>query len=272
MKEEVQTVVVTGAGSGIGLELTRLYLKQGFRVAALDIKTSVLDQIALEKTQGRLRIYQVDVSDEDGMTAVAERIVIELGIPNIWINNAGIVDLEKFEKVTPERFRRVMDVNFYGAVIGTRLALNIMRKPERGTIANVSSLNGVVPAPFMTSYVSAKHALVGFTRALQEEKRQSRSPVQICLVLPGFVQTSIMESKNGFEFPKYLKWLIANPVDASLDIIKGIEAGKSEIIPTLRGRVLGEIGQIFPKVLQKSSRMLVAKNWKQVLGLEPIKR
>lgn len=272
MRDQAETVVITGAGGGIGLELVKIYLSQGCRVAALDIRVDELSKLALDKTNGRLRSYEVDVSNEHQMETVAERIVIELGVPYIWINNAGIVDLQKFENSTTEGFKRVMDVNFYGAVIGTRIALNLMRKPERGTIANVSSLNGIVPAPFMTSYVSSKHAVVGFTRALQEEKRQTRSAINVSLVLPGFVKTAIMEANSEYIFPKFLKWLVVDATAAALDIVRGLEQGRQEIIPTIRGRVLGELGQNFPKMMQRSTRLLLAQNWKQAVGLEPIKR
>lgn len=272
MRDQAETVVITGAGGGIGLELAKIYLSQGYRVAALDIRIDELAKLALDKTNGRLRSYEVDVSNEEQMEAVAERIVIELGIPYIWINNAGIVDLQKFESSTTESFKRVMDVNFYGAVIGTRIALKLMRKPERGSVVNVSSLNGIVPAPFMTSYVSSKHAVVGFTRALQEEKRQTRSSINISLVLPGFVKTAIMESNAEFAFPKFLKWLVVDAEPAAMDIVRGIEQGRQEIIPTFRGRLLGELGQNFPRMMRRSTRLLLAQNWKQAIGLESIKR
>lgn len=81
-----------------------------------------------------------------------------------------------------------------------------------------------------------------------------------------------MESNSNFAFPKYLKWLISDATTAALDIARGIEQGKSEIFPTVSGRVLAELGQNFPGIMRKSTRLLVAKNWKQILGLEAIKR
>jgi len=261
------TVVITGGSSGIGRALVEAYLERGCRVASIDVAGAPAGE-----TSPDLLTVIADVTDESRMLEAAREIRATLGQPSVWINNAGIARLGSFDSIPSSDFQRVIAVNFFGVVHGTRAALEVMREPESGTIVNVASMNGKVPAPFMSSYVAAKHAVVGFTKSLQQEKKQQQSPLRVSLVCPGWVRTPIMDTRDGFEFPSWLGWAVESPRRAALEIIAGIEAGKDEITPTWNGRLIRGAHAVAPGLVESSTRLLTAKSWKEALGLSRIRK
>lgn len=265
-------IVITGAASGIGRSLVTQYLQNGDRVAALDNNAAFLEKLSGEIASPALSTHVVDVSDEAQVKAVGEKIRSKLGVPDIWINNAGIVKIARFDATSSEDFERVIRVNFLGVVYGTRTAVSLMRSPERGVVVNVASVNGEVPSPFMASYVAAKHAVVGFTRSLQLEKELAQSPVRIVLVCPGFVKTPIMAPQGGFAFPRWLEWIVENPDSVADEILQGIEEGLPKITPTLNGKFITQFHRLAPRTTARVSRALTAGNWKELFGFSPIRK
>ena len=267
-----EMVVVTGGARGIGRSLVRAYLEAGARVSALDAAESALQDLAKENPSEKLITLVCDVSDAASVEAAATRVVAFMGKPDLWINNAGISVLGAFEDVTAADFDRVWRVNFQGVVNGTRAALTRMKEPERGVVCNVASINGLVPAPFMSAYTASKHAVVGFTRALQLELSQKQSPLRVVLVCPGFVKTDIMKGHEGFEFPKWLDFAVGDVDRTAREIVEGLASGSDEIIPTWNGKAMKAASRLAPAWLARSSRMLTARNWKEFLGLKPVSR
>lgn len=254
-----ERVVITGAASGIGRALVERYLERGDEVLALD-----LDQEGLQSLS--CATMMLDVQEATSFEGIRE-----WGRPSIWINNAGIVRMAPFRKISLEEFKRVIDVNLMGVVYGTRAALEQMSEPSSGKIANVASLNGVVAAPFASSYCASKHAVVGLTRSLQEELAAEHSPIQLSLILPGFVRTKINQVPD-FPIPKWVEWMVEEPEKTAREIVEGIDAGQREIVPTTHAKLMKRLGGWFPGWTAKSSRSLFAKNWKELLGLEPIEK
>ena len=276
MKQDLskEVVVITGAASGIGRALLKKYLQAGAKVAALDVNEEALQELKTAHLEDAARIFNqvVDVSDEAEVIAAGQQIFSKFGKPSVWINNAGIALLGDFEKVATTDFARVMSINFDGVVYGTRVALSLMKEPERGSIVNIASVSGTVAAPFMTSYTAAKHAVVGFTRALREEREQSHSAIKIILVSPGLVRTKIMEVSEEFRLPQWLQWIVHDPDSTAEEIVAGIQSGRVEILPTINGKMLLALHRVAPGITRKSSRLVSAKSWKELLGLSPIRK
>ncbi|MBI3556300.1 MAG: SDR family oxidoreductase [Deltaproteobacteria bacterium] len=258
-----EVVVITGAAAGIGHEIASLYLASGATVVALDMDREGLKTLNCPG-------IEVNVVDGAQLLDVAQRITREHGKPTVWINNAGIQSLGAFEEVAPEAFRRVMCVNFDGVVNGTRAAISVMKEPVRGTIVNMASVAGIVPAPFMTAYTASKHAVVGFTRGLRQELELAHSPIKIILVAPGFVKTKIMAPGGGFSFPDWLRFMVSEPDTVAREILDGISKGQVEIHPTASGKMFIKLYRVMPDLISRSSRLLVAKNWKELLGFTRI--
>lgn len=268
MKKKNRTqdiAVITGAAAGIGREMVTLLMKQGIYVVALDMNREGLQLLPCTS-------YTVNVADAAELFQITEKIVKESGKPTIWINNAGITALGAFEDVSVEDFNRVIAVNFQGVVNGTRAALSVMKEPKRGTIVNMASVAGIAPAPFMSAYVASKHAVVGFTRSLRQELELSHSPIQMILVAPGFVKTKIMDAQGGFRFPDFLQFMVSNPETAAREIVDGILKGQAEIHPTPSGKLFIKMHRLMPGLLSRSSRLMVAKNWKELFGFTRINK
>ncbi len=258
-----KSVVITGAASGIGRALSDVFCKKDYTVIGLDV-----DLIGLKNFPGIS--FCVDVTQEKSVLECAQKIKNEIGAPSLWINNAGTVALGEFETVTSEAFKKVMSVNFDGVVHGTRAAIQVMT--AGGTIVNISSVSGSVPGPFMSSYVASKHAVTGFTRALQLEYAEMKSPLKFILVAPGFVKTKIIDTHPVHKFPKWLKFTLATPEKTALKIYEGLLSGKPEIYPTLNGRVLQEINKWSPKIMRHTSRLFTAKSLREFLGIDEIRK
>ena len=259
---EKKIIVITGAAAGIGNELAALLERQGAQVVRVDQNAEALAKFSQPK-------YIVDVSNESAVLDLAANILKEVGRPDIWINNAGIALPGSFEQCSSADFNRVMAVNFFGVVYGTRAALSLFKEPARGIVVNMASVSGIIPAPFLSSYVASKHAVVGFTRSLRQEYEQGLSPLRFVLVAPGFVQTNIM-SAGEMKFPKWLEFMVEKPKETAAEISQGLIKGKLEIYPTSHGKRLLQMHRLVPSWVEKSSRLLTAKNIKELLGFEQI--
>lgn len=219
-----------------------------------------------------INIHPCDITEKSDLAKYATQIRKEKKSPDIWINNAGLAFPQAFHKMSADHFEKIMAVNFLGVVNGTRLALSFMKEKQNGCIVNIASIAGHVPAPFMAPYVASKHAVVGFTRALQLEMQQMSCPVKFCLVSPGFSNTEIMKcNPDEFAFPSWLSWLVSSPHSVALDIISAIESEKEEITPTLSAPAVLKLYRYAPKpIFRLFSRALTARNWKELIGLEGI--
>lgn len=264
-------VWITGAASGIGLALAREAARQGARVLAIDRDAKAL--AALEKEAGLLGLglatLAADVAAGPKFLAALRKAAARRGAPEVFVNNAGIARVATFAETNLADFERVLGVNLKGAVWGTHFALERMQKAREGLIVNIASMAGHLAAPFMTSYSASKFAVVGFTRSLQAELRLAQSPVRVCLVCPGFIDTPIMR-QPGVDFPSRLRWMVARPESAAREILRQALAGRAEVYPDFGGRFLSGLHRWLPGLTARSSRLLVARTWAELLGA-PIK-
>lgn len=270
-----ESVVITGAASGIGKSLVREFLKRGRHVAAIDLDHDGLESLTAESVMlstTLLKTFIANVGVEKEIQDVVERIRETMGVPTLWVNSAGITDVRSFDEMGLDRFSQVLQVNLMGVVHGTRAAMSLMRDPVRGMIVNISSMSGVIPAPFLTSYTASKYAVCGFTWALREELRLLGSPLKIALVLPGFVRTPLIENNPRFSLPNWFSKFVADPETVAREIVQGIEKGQLDMTPSWNGKALHLLNRLAPALSLRSSRFLVAKDWKEALGLKPVSR
>jgi NAD(P)-dependent dehydrogenase (short-subunit alcohol dehydrogenase family) len=133
---------------------------------------------------------QTDVADQAQVEALVEAARREFGSVDILVNNAGVAMTARFEEQSLEDFRRLMEVNFWGAVYACRAAVPIMKSQSRGgLIINLSSILGRRGVPYETAYCASKFALRGFSEALRVEVASSR--IDVCTVFPGLVETEM---------------------------------------------------------------------------------
>jgi NAD(P)-dependent dehydrogenase (short-subunit alcohol dehydrogenase family) len=189
-----KVVVITGAGSGIGRALAVRCADQGAVVALSDwdevglVETA---QLVQTRTHREVRTDKVDVRDRQAVHDYADELRRELGQVNVIVNNAGIALHGDFEETPYDEFDRVIDVDFWGVVHGTKAFLPHLIESGDGHVVNISSLFGLMAVPGQTAYNSAKFAVRGFTEALRQEMLVARHPVQVTCVHPGGIRTGI---------------------------------------------------------------------------------
>jgi short-subunit dehydrogenase len=186
-----KTVIITGASSGIGLAAALEYARHGWRVGLIARGEPALRaaEAMVEAAGGTAHVAVADVADAAALRRAAGEIEQVLGPADVWINNAGIGFYGRFVDVPEAAFRRVMEVNFFGTVNGTRIALEGMRARNRGTIVQVLSAVSFIGVPLQSAYASSKFALRGFCEAVRGELVNERSAVHVTLVHPPAVNT-----------------------------------------------------------------------------------
>ncbi len=185
----VNSVVVTGASTGLGLE-TALYLaERDFKVYATmrDLgRREALDQEAMRR-KVRLDVLQLDITNPDSIQKAFHTVVQQSGGLYGLINNAGIGLRGYFEDLSDEEIRKVFEVNIYGTMAVTRAALPYMRSAGRGRIVMITSVGGRIGAIGVSAYCSTKFAQEGFGESLSQEV--APLGIQVVLVEPAIIKT-----------------------------------------------------------------------------------
>jgi short-subunit dehydrogenase len=186
-------VVITGASSGIGRAAALEFARAQARMVLVARSTGPLQEVAKECESHGSSAFAVtaDVSVEPQVEHVAQRAMEKFGRIDVWVNAAAVVSFGRFLDVPSETFRRVLETNFFGAVHGSRAALQCFVRQEGGVLINVASVLGKEGIPYLSSYVASKEAVIGFSSALREEFRERR--VHVCTILPASIDTPIWQ-------------------------------------------------------------------------------
>lgn len=187
-----QSIVITGATSGIGLATARRAAKGGARVFLIARGEKDLAKLTEElQADGARAAYAVaDVADFDALTEAAEKAARLFGGFDTWINNAGVSIYGPIRDTKLEDQRRLFETNYWGVVNGSLVAAAHLReRPYGGTIVNVGSTLSDAPIPVQGVYSASKHAVKGFTNALRMELMREDAPVALSLVKPAAVDT-----------------------------------------------------------------------------------
>jgi len=179
--------LVTGSASGLGRNIAEAVLASGDRLVATARDPHRLEDL-VKKYGDQVRTAALDVADEDAARAAVRVAVGAFGRLDVVVNNAGYGDVAPFEQLGSERFKAVVDTNFYGVVNVTRAALPIMRKQKSGCILQISSVGGRLALPGSTAYHAAKWAVGGFTESLAQEV--APFGVKVCALEPGGMRTN----------------------------------------------------------------------------------
>src|SRR5205809_6238620 len=179
--------LVTGSGSGLGRNIAEAVLAAGHRLVATARDPRRLEDF-VNKYGDQIRMAPLDVTDEKAAQASVQMAVDAFGRLDVVVNNAGYGDIAPFEQLSSERFKAVIDTNFYGVVYVTRAAVPIMRRQKSGCILQISSVGGRVTRPGSTPYHAAKWAVGGFTESLAKEV--APFGVKVCALEPGGMRTN----------------------------------------------------------------------------------
>lgn len=178
---------VTGSASGLGRDVVEAALAAGDRVVATARDPRRLDDLVAQFGE-RVRAVELDVADEGAAYLAVRTVVKSFDRLDVVVNNAGYGDIGPFEQLSSERFRAVIDTNFYCVVNVTRAAVPILREQRSGCILQISSVGGRLARPGSTPYHAAKWAVGGFTESLAQELKPFG--VRVCAVEPGGMRTN----------------------------------------------------------------------------------
>ena len=187
-----KTVVITGAGRGIGAAIARSFAREGASLALLGRDIARLDDFAASLGTASLCTISVDVSDEASVSAAFASIRAKFPRIDILVNNAGQADSAPLSRTDLALWNRMIGVNLTGTFLCTREAMPAMLKQDYGRIINIASTAGLTGYAYVAAYVAAKHGVVGLTRSLALEA--ARSKVTVNAVCPGYTETDIVRT------------------------------------------------------------------------------
>lgn len=185
-----KTVLITGGGSGIGQALCLELAKAGAIVVCTDVDVQKgLETVALA-ANGNIIAKKLDVTELQDFEAVTNWILKTYGRLDIIFNNAGIALSGEMRDISPEQWKRVLDVNLLGVIYGSQVAYAQMLRQGSGQIVNIASLAGLInDLVLLAPYSVSKHAVVSYSRSLRMEAKQLG--VKVNVICPGYIRTQI---------------------------------------------------------------------------------
>ena len=230
-----KVVLISGAASGLGAALCRRYAQAGAHVAAMDVNAEPLDALVGELGASGAQALALpgDIVDPTRCRAAVAETLARFGGLDGLINNAGISHRSLLQDTDPEVIRRVMEVNFFGAVNLTRAALAEVTA-RRGFIVAISSVAGFAPLIGRTGYAASKHALHGFFDSLRSEVADEG--VSITLVCPSFIRTGIAVAATGgrgepVSSPRITTGGESSPEEIAARIFDAVAQGRTLLLP-----------------------------------------
>lgn len=251
MKVNGKVVVVTGAGSGMGRELTLELLRRGARVAAVDIRPEGLQGTrALVDAGERLTTHVLDITDRMAVSSFPEIVVAHHGVVDGLVNNAGIIGpFVSIEDLDHPTIERILDVNLKGTIHMVKAFLPHLRRRPLAHVANVSSMGGFLPIPGQVMYGASKAAVKLLTEGLYAELLDTN--VSVSVILPGAVATNITENSGvtipGMDAATAGNARTTSAADAAKISIDGIEADRLHIFVGRDSRMMNIACRMAPR-------------------------
>lgn len=204
-------VVVTGASSGIGMEIAKRFSKEGYPVLMISRRKEIMEELNLPNCMCR----SVDVTDLQGMEKAIHEAEEKYGKTDLLINCAGIMLLGYPDNQSYDEWERMIDVNVKGILTGTKVVLSDMVERNGGTIVNISSIAGRKTFCDHSVYCGTKYAVHAITESMRKEV--SGSNVRFIVIAPGVVETPLLSHTSNEEIKdNYNQWKLS--IDGGLDV------------------------------------------------------
>lgn len=264
-----KVAVITGAGSGIGRALALELAHAGARLALSDMDTLGLTETVRQAEQLGAQVHSspLDVTQRERVVDYAHTVAEHFGTVNLVFNNAGIAFTGDVEQTAFKDIEKVMDVDFWGVVNGTKAFLPYLIASGDGHVINTSSLFGLLAVPGQSAYNAAKFAVRGFTESLRQEMLASEHNVRVTCVHPGGIKTAIARNSTAADeheqqdlaqfFDRYLAR--TSPQAAARRILKGVAQDHGRVLIGLDARALDVFVRITGSGYQRIVSAVTAK-------------
>jgi NAD(P)-dependent dehydrogenase (short-subunit alcohol dehydrogenase family) len=233
-----KVVAITGAARGIGRATAKALIAKGCRVAIGDLDLELAEETAAELGGGTVAL-PLDVTDRASFERFLDEAERQLGPIDALVNNAGIMPVTPFDEESDDSVRRQIDINYYGVVTGTQLAMRRLRPRGNGWIVNIASQVGKTALPGIATYSGTKHAVVGLSEAVRMELRGSG--VEVCCVMPGFVNTELT-SGVGQKLVKTVE-----PDEVAQAIVAAMEVPRFDVFVPRSNGALTKMAGMLPR-------------------------
>lgn len=210
--------IITGAGSGLGQEMSSRFVKEGALVAVADLNADAAKATAANLNSigpGRAMAITMDVTNEDSVNAGVAAVVAAWGGVDILISNAGVQIVHKIEDFPFADWKRMLAIHLDGAFLTSKACLPHMYSKGSGSIIFMGSVHSKLASPLKSAYVTAKHGLIGLNRVIAKEG--AAHGVRSNVICPGFVKTPLVEK----QIPEQAKTLGISEEDVVKKIMLG---------------------------------------------------
>ena len=189
MRLKDKIALIVGGASGMGAEISRLFVEEGAQVVIADIDKTRAKQLSseLERSHRKTAFFQVDVTDYEQIRNAVAALVQDRKRIDVLINTVGTAEFIPAEKITPKQLRNIIDVNLTGVIYTCQVVGKVMIKQGWGKIVNFGSTAGLTGAPYFAHYTAAKHGVVGLTKALAVE--WGKYNINVNCICPGATET-----------------------------------------------------------------------------------
>jgi uncharacterized protein len=258
MKWKEKVALITGASSGIGRETALALSHRGATVVLAARRKERIDALAaqIRERNGNALAVQTDVSREEDVDRLFEKIMEHCHRLDCLINNAGSGLYASLQETTPEQMEKIWRTNFMGTFFCIRKAIPIMKKQGTGHILTVSSMAGVRGTPMMAAYCASKFAQVGLMDSLRREVPEIAST----LILPGATETEFIEATENPRNEKIQhSGFVQNAASVASSIVRAIEHPSARVITQKLGRTLMVLNAISPAWTDSVVRKIVKK-------------
>jgi NAD(P)-dependent dehydrogenase (short-subunit alcohol dehydrogenase family) len=237
-----KVVAITGGARGIGKATATALVRKGCRVAIGDLDLALAEETASGLGGGTIALA-LDVTDRSSFAVFLDAAERELGPLDVVVNNAGIMPVTPFVEESDESIKRQLDINVYGVIVGTQLAIERLRPRGRGHIVNLASQAGKGGFPGIATYSGTKHAVVGISEAVRAELRGSG--VEVACVMPTVVNTELTAGVGQ----RLIKAVEAE--DVANEIVDALEAPRFDVwVPRVNG-VFFKVVSLWPRAARE---------------------
>ncbi|MDQ3725030.1 MAG: SDR family oxidoreductase [Actinomycetota bacterium] len=258
-----KVVAITGGARGIGKTTAAALVAKGCRVALGDLDLELTEKTAAQLGGGTIAL-PLDVTDRASFARFLDETERQLGPLDVLVNNAGVMPVTPLIEESDDSIRRQLDINLYGVIVGTQLAIERMRPRRSGHVVNVASSAGKAGVPGIATYSATKHAVVGLTEAARAEHVEDG--IDFSYVMPITVNTQLIEGLADQRGVKRVE-----PEDVAAEIADALETARVDVYVPRQLRASVVLGTLLPRRAREALGRFMGVD-KVMTEVDPAKR